>query len=73
MNENICQKIKCPQCQSDSSLQIIYGLPTTDLFLKAKQGKVFLGGWRFRPKNRHCTDCGYDWVDLTTPLEITEY
>jgi uncharacterized protein (DUF983 family) len=73
MSENICSKIKCPRCQSDSGLQIIYGLPTTDLFLRAKQGKLFLGGRPFGKNNRHCSDCGHDWTDSRTDLIVTEF
>ena len=73
MNETDWTKIKCPRCQADSGLQIVYGPPTTDLFLHARQGKLFLGGRRFERKNRHCSDCGYDWTDTKTTLLITEF
>jgi hypothetical protein len=73
MNEDVWSKIKCPHCQSDSGLQIIYGPPTTNLFLHAQQGKIFLGGNRIGRNNRHCSDCGHDWTDTKTALFITEF
>jgi hypothetical protein len=73
MSENVWSKIKCPHCQSDAGLQIVYGPPTADLFLEARQGKLVLGGKPLGRDNRHCSDCGYDWKDAQTSLIVTEF
>ncbi len=73
MSENKWSKIQCPQCRSDSGLQIIYGPSTPDLFLNARQGKLFLVGKPLGRDNRHCSDCGYDWKDAQTSLIVTEF
>ena len=73
MSEETGPSILCPSCRSTSGLRIVYGLPTADLLLKARQGKIFLAGWRIRRTNRHCSACGYDWTDRETPLEVTEF
>jgi transcription elongation factor Elf1 len=36
--------IKCPKCGAERVVNILYGMPTHEAFLKAQAGKLALGG-----------------------------
>ena len=35
----------CPDCRSRRALQIIYGLPSAELYAAARDKEIVLGGW----------------------------
>lgn len=49
----------CPTCGSTKAIPIVYGLPTYDTFLEAKQGKFTLGGCMISEESPRweCPDC----------------
>lgn len=52
----------CPVCDSDRVVDIVYGMPTRDLFERSERGEVALGGCCVGgadPSHR-CLDCGAD-------------
>jgi hypothetical protein len=52
---------RCPTC-TGRLLPILYGLPSHEAFLKAKQGKCVLGGCEPEPFDRKCAGCGAKFV-----------
>ncbi len=57
--EFLDRPIKCPKCNSDNIIPIIYGLPTHELFEDSKAGRVALGGCCQRVDDPlwECGDC----------------
>ena len=54
---------KCPACASDKAVvEIIYGRPSKELFDRAQEGKVKLGGCcPTEFLKNHCKDCDKDF------------
>lgn len=54
---------KCPNCGSKNIINIIYGLPTYELFKEEEQGKVKLGGCVIGLDDPEytCKDCNHEW------------
>lgn len=54
---------KCPKCNSDKIVPIIYGYPAGGLWEKEKRGEVKLEGCLVTPENPkwHCKDCKNEW------------
>lgn len=54
---------QCPKCSSKNAIPIEYGLPGSDMFNKAKEGKVKLGGCCVDEGSPefYCQDCKYEW------------
>ena len=49
----------CPNCGSENTLPIQYGLPSPDMFEQSKNGDIFLGGCIISPDSptHYCKDC----------------
>jgi len=54
---------KCPKCNSNKVIPILYGYPPVDLWEKEKRGEVKLGGCIVTSDNPkwYCKDCGNEW------------
>ena len=55
---------KCPQCDSDNVVPIVFGYPSETLLESADRGEVSLGGCCMTGDDPewHCKDCEYDWA-----------
>jgi hypothetical protein len=65
MTENTNEQPVCPQCGSEQTVPIVYGLPGDELLKEAEQGEVELGGccMRGNDPNWVCRECGHRWLD----------
>jgi len=65
---------KCPKCQSENTIPIGYGLPTSEAEEEAREGKVILGGCCITPDSLrwHCPDCEHEWVGRSRKKEEWE-
>lgn len=74
---------KCPACGAQTALRIIYGYPSPELLLDARQGRVALGGcvttvWKLNGKeitfdpDWRCGDCAHKWQDEANKLSPEE-
>ena len=54
-------KNKCPKCNSDKVISIIYGYPAGDVFEKERRGEVKIGGCIVMPYKWYCKDCENEW------------
>jgi len=54
---------KCPQCGSNNSIKIVYGMPDYELFIQAEAGKLKLGGCviSLGSAEYFCKDCEHEW------------
>lgn len=58
---------KCPKCNSNNVVSIVYGEPSYELYLNSEKEKVFLGGCcismvdGFPEYEYHCKDCGFEY------------
>ena len=53
-------EIKCPHCGSPNYIEIVYGYPTHEAFLKKKRGEAILFGCCINEKNpprKLCKKC----------------
>lgn len=59
---------KCPRCGSLDSIKIIYGMPTHDAFLMAKEGEIKLGGCCITDSDSeyYCKNCENEWDRQTS-------
>ena len=57
------QAKRCPRCQSDEVLPIVYGLPTPETVEVSAAGRVALGGCMIWPEapDWRCEVCGHEW------------
>ena len=57
------QNPKCPKCDSDKVVQIVFGYPSDELFESADRGEVSLGGCCVEVDDPewHCDDCENEW------------
>ena len=55
-------KRTCPECGGEG-VQIVYGMPSHELFEAAERGEVALGGCCVQEDepNRQCRACGHEW------------
>lgn len=68
-----CNNIKCPNC-SNKLVEIVYGLPSSELMEQVKQKKVCLGGCIIVTQKQqakyHCYRCGKSFYsDLTEEVK----
>jgi hypothetical protein len=56
-------KIKCPKCQSNNIISIVYGYPPYDVGEEAEKGFVQLGGCVINEDipQWHCKNCGHEF------------
>ena len=56
-------KIKCPKCQSNNIILIVYGYPPSDVGEEAEKGIVQLGGCVINDDSPqwHCKNCGHEF------------
>ena len=56
-------KTKCPKCNSEKVIPIVYGLPSYDLGEKELRGEVMLGGClvSLESPKWYCKNCGNKW------------
>ena len=70
-------KTKCPKCQSDEIIQIIYGYPTSEAGEDAEKGFVRLGGCDINEDSPqwHCKNCGHDFRQRRAegPLVVAQW
>ena len=55
---------KCPYCSSPNYIEIVYGDPTHEAFVKSKRGEAILAGCCISEKNspRHiCKNCRHKY------------
>jgi len=54
--------MKCPKCGGEA-VEIIYGMPTHELFEAEQRGEVVIGGCLVSgdDDNWQCKKCGYSW------------
>ena len=54
---------KCLKCGSLNAIKILYGMPTGEAFLLAKEGKIKLGGCCINESNPeyYCKNCEHEW------------
>jgi hypothetical protein len=62
--------VACPRCHATHIIPILYGLPTVETFEQAQRGELILGGCCHEKDDpdRHCKDCGHQWLMQATPL-----
>jgi len=60
--------VTCPYCEGLSTIPIVYGLPTEELFKAAERGLVELGGCMVMSDQptRLCLDCDRRWPESLT-------
>ncbi len=56
-------KGKCPKCNSDKVVPILYGYPSGDMVEKLSRGEIEIGGCIVMPDNPkwHCNNCENEW------------
>lgn len=56
-------KRKCPKCNLNKVIPILYGYLSGDMLKKAEMGEIKLGGCIVTPENPkwYCKDCGNEW------------
>jgi hypothetical protein len=54
---------RCPRCQSDAVLPIVYGLPSPAMVEASAAGQVALGGCMVTPESPdwQCEVCDHEW------------
>lgn len=54
---------KCPKCGSKNSVNIVYGMPSYELYQEAQAGKFKLGGCMLSLGDPEyvCKDCEHEW------------
>lgn len=57
------QKQKCPSCNSNNVVPIVYGMPASELMEQAERGEVKLGGCVVTGEDPglYCQDCGREF------------
>ena len=57
------RQIKCPKCQSNNIIPIVYGYPPSDVGEEAEKGIVQLGGCVINDDSPqwHCKNCGHEF------------
>jgi len=59
-------KPRCPLCDSDEVLPILYGLPGPEMVKEAEEGRIAIGGCIVDPDypTSRCEKCGHQWGKL---------
>ena len=54
---------RCPQCEGETVVPILYGMPTEEAFLEEEQGLIALGGCcqEIGAPIWHCNACEHEW------------
>ena len=54
---------RCPRCNSEDVVPILYGLPGPEMTEESIRGRVVLGGCIVFPDtpDHTCRNCGHDW------------
>ena len=54
---------RCPGCQSDEVIPIVYGMPSEELLARQSEGRVIIGGScvSFGNPRWFCKKCGKKW------------
>jgi len=62
---------KCPECGSEKTVLIIYGIPGYGLFENSQKGEFILGGCEVCPDapRYHCKICKNEWGNLRDDTE----
>jgi len=57
---------RCPACGSTKTVEIVYGMPSYNLYLEEKAGKIKLGGCCIDETSPayYCKDCGCEFGTL---------
>jgi hypothetical protein len=56
-------KVRCPRCDSQDVISVVYGLPSEEMVEESIAGRVALGGctvWPGSPDHA-CQNCGHEW------------
>ena len=51
----------CPHCRSHNFVRIVYGLPTQETAVRAREGEFVLGGCTLGEASWYCRSCGQRW------------
>src|SRR5260370_40127343 len=51
----------CPHCRSHNFAHIVYGLPTEEPAVRAREGEFVLGGCTLGEASWYCRSCGQSW------------
>ena len=64
------RKYVCPSCKEKTGVDIVYGMPSEELAVKAELGEIALGGCDIEPNqpDYRCLSCGFEW-DKTRQFE----
>jgi Zn finger protein HypA/HybF involved in hydrogenase expression len=56
-------KYICPNCKAKEGVNILYGMPSPELFEKAERGEIALGGCVIEENqpDRRCLKCNHEW------------
>ncbi len=57
------RKYICPSCKAKEGVDIIYGMPSPELFEKSERNEVALGGCILEDSqpDRRCLSCNHEW------------
>ena len=57
---------KCPECGSEKTVLILYGIPSHGLLDGSQKGEFILGGCQINPEapRYHCKRCKKEWDKL---------
>jgi len=57
---------KCPECGSEKTVVIIYGIPGHGLLTNSQKGEFIIGGCKTTPEapRYHCKRCKNEWGKL---------
>ena len=57
------RKYICPSCKDKEGVNILYGMPSPELFEKAERGEIALGGCVIEESqpDRRCLKCNHEW------------
>ena len=60
------EDIACPSCTATNPLEILYGLPSHEMYLAEFQGSIALGGCIISDDNPayRCRDCGHEFGEV---------
>ncbi len=55
--------LKCPLCNSNKVVPIIYGYPDPEAVKDSQSGRLHLGGCIVEDNQpqKHCKNCGHEW------------
>jgi len=61
---------KCPKCNADKTVPIVYGFPGLEMLESYEKGEIMIGGCDIGPDSPkwHCKKCGHQWGFLLSKL-----